>query len=318
MPRLKKINEVTAKAYASVSNLCVGFDALGFPVGVLFDEVTLKKRKDNQIIIQAIKIDKGELPFDIDKNTATVALKKFCEKAKIKEGFDVFIKKGIPLCSGLGGSAASIVAALTAINHFLVCPFSLEVLAKIAISAEAVSSGQMHADNVVPSLYGGLTLISSLAPLSIKRLPIPRLFVSLLLPDFEIPTELARKALSKNTPLEKAVQQSANMGLFISSLYENDLALLQKACVDKIIEKQRAHLLPGFYDIQKTAKEKGALACSFSGAGPCIFAFAKNENAALAIGQHMQKAIEKKGIAAKTFVTKMQNVSPLVTDEKND
>jgi homoserine kinase len=70
-------------------------------------------------------------------------------------GFEIELDKGIPLGSGLGGSAASCVAALVAANALLDAP----LIARCAVSARhGRRSGRQrrrHGDNVGPMLLGG-------------------------------------------------------------------------------------------------------------------------------------------------------------------
>ena len=116
-----EITTVTAQAPATLSNLAVGFDILGVAISTPCDSVTLHKRHDNNIIIQNIS-DNRKLTTDIQKNTASVALSSVLNTLKLNHGFDIIIKKGIPIGSGMGGSAASAVAALTALNGFFNTP----------------------------------------------------------------------------------------------------------------------------------------------------------------------------------------------------
>ncbi|RBL64490.1 homoserine kinase, partial [Xanthomonas oryzae pv. oryzae] len=73
-------------------------------------------------------------------------------------GFELEIDKGIALSSGMGGSAASCVAALVAANALLEAPLSRDQLYLHALDGEAVASGSRHGDNLGPMLLGGLVL----------------------------------------------------------------------------------------------------------------------------------------------------------------
>src|SRR5207237_82585 len=99
-----------------------------------------------------------------------------CRDLKLSAGFNLQIRKGIPLGSGMGGSAASAVAALTAFNAFLTEPLSMKQLAQYALYGEELASGHPHADNIVPALFGGLLLIHNLKPLHYVNLPIPKIY----------------------------------------------------------------------------------------------------------------------------------------------
>jgi homoserine kinase len=146
------IHSVRAFAPATCANVAVGFDILGFAFDSIGDEVILTRRKDNHIIIEAIQSDE-KLPLEIDKNTASLVIKKLLQELKIDAGFSIHIQKGIPLSSGMGGSAASAVAALTALNVFLEHPLSGHALANYALFGEELASGHKHADNIVHCIF---------------------------------------------------------------------------------------------------------------------------------------------------------------------
>ena len=105
-----KIDQITAFAPATVANVAVGFDILGFSMGVVGDRVTVTRTgAPGEITMDQITGVVTDLPKDPAKNTASVALKALCREARPPHGFRISIEKGIPLGSGMGGSAASAV-----------------------------------------------------------------------------------------------------------------------------------------------------------------------------------------------------------------
>ena len=303
------IHAVTAFAPATCANVAVGFDILGFALENIGDEVTLTRREDNKIIINSINhIDTSNserLPFEINKNTASLVIQKLCQDLKINAGFDINIKKNIPLSSGMGGSAASAVAALVAFNKFLTTPLSSHQLAHYALFGEELASGQAHADNIIPCIFGGLTLICSHDPIEIIQLPIPDIYCVLIHPHLQVSTKEARKILKPDVPLKDYVKQSANLAGFISALYMQDLLLLKKSLMDIIIEPQRAQFVPEFYKIKEAAIKSGALGMSLSGSGPSMFAFAENKNTAEKISKAMQDQLKKSNINSDVWISRI-------------
>lgn len=298
------VHSITAFAPATCANVAVGFDILGFALENIGDEVTLTRREDNQIIIEAIDSTEN-LPFAPEKNTASLVIQKICQNLNINTGFSIKIKKNIPLSSGMGGSAASAVAALTAFNAFLHTPLSLEKLAQYALLGEAFASGQAHADNIVPCIFGGLTLIRSHDPIEVIQLPIPDIYCVLVHPHLHVSTKQARKILKPEVLLSDYVKQSANLASFISSLYTYDLVLLQKSLSDILIEPQRAQFVPEFYKIKEAALHAGALGMSLSGSGPSMFAFADNKNTAENISKAMQDQLKKSNINSDVWISRI-------------
>ena len=114
----------TAFAPASVGNVGVGFDILGFSLDVLGDRVRASAHEGEGVTIGAITGVAGDLPRVAADNTAGRAVQALLEAARPGFGVDLQIEKGIPLGSGLGGSASSAVAAVVAANALLTQPFS--------------------------------------------------------------------------------------------------------------------------------------------------------------------------------------------------
>jgi len=211
--------------------------------------------------------------------------------------FSVTIEKGIPLSSGMGGSAASSVAAVMAANAFLSTPLTKSELLTFALLGEKAASGAIHADNIAPALFGGLTLIRSMDPVDVINIPPPPLYCVLIHPDIKVETKHARSVLAAQISLGQYTQQSAHLGAFVAGCFKQDLDLIKRSCKDFIIEDQRAHLIPGFYDVKKAALNTGAIACSISGAGPSIFALVTNETDGKMIKEAMIKAFKIHGIS---------------------
>jgi len=299
---LNSVNQVTAFAPATSANMIVGFDILGFALDAVGDEVTLIKRNDGQIVIDAIE-SKQELPLLSNKNTASIVIEKACADLGINCGFSLRIKKGIALGSGMGGSAASAVAALVAFSHFLQQPLSNEQLAYYALFGEELASGQKHADNVVPCIYGGVTLTRSIDPIDVIKLPAPDLQCIIVHPHLTVETKAARGILKPDITMKNFVAQTANLASFIAALYTNDMALLGRSLNDVVIEPQRAHLVNGFYSVKELAYDGGALACSFSGSGPTMFALSEKLADAKKIAAQMVTGFEKLGIKTDWWIS---------------
>lgn len=309
----KNLHSVTAFAPATCANVAVGFDILGFAIDAIGDYVTLTLRDDQQIIIEKIE-SKYELPMDPKKNVVTAVIQKACDDLQITQGFSIKLRKEIALSSGMGGSAASAVAAIVAFNQFLLKPLTPADLLRYALYGEEVACGHAHADNVVPCLMGGLTLTRNMNPIDVIQLPIPECFYVIVHPHLQVDTKSARAVIKPELPLKEYVQQSANLASFIVSLYENNLDLLQKSLADVLIEPRRASLVAGFYAVKAAALKAGALGVSFSGSGPSLFALAQTELQATDIGKAMQAAFANEKIASELYVNQInKNGARIIT-----
>lgn len=302
-PALKKnLQSATAFAPATCANVGVGFDILGFAFAGVGDEVTLTRRNDDRVIIEQIE-GNAAIPTVATQNVASVVVQALCRDLALTNGFSIAIKKGIPLGSGMGGSAASTVAALVALNTFLETPLTPHELIPYALLGEEVATGHQHYDNIVACLLGGFVLVYGTDPFAVVNLPVPDLHCVIVHPHFRLDTKDARNALSKTVSLKDYVRQSAHLAAFIASLYRNDYELLRQSLQDILIEPARAALIPGFYAVKLAALTAGALGAGLSGSGPSLFAFAANAVDAAAIAQAMSNAFIQQGLSSDHWIT---------------
>jgi homoserine kinase len=266
----------TAYAPGSIGNVGPGLDILGLAVAGAGDTVTVKRTDSAGVMI----LDPGhsELPTDPERHTAALAARQVARLAGASHpfGMELRVRKGLPLAGGQGGSAAS----------------------------ETVVAGR-HADNIAPSLLGGLVLIRSLEPVDVVSIPIPPdLWIVLAHPDQMLRTEEGRARLPKLIPRDVALKQAAHVAVLVAAFASNDLELMGRALVDYISEPARAPLLPGFVEAKAAALAAGALGCSISGSGPTAFAFAATRAAADCVAHAMRAAYQARDIRCRARVTR--------------
>ncbi|TVQ90443.1 MAG: homoserine kinase [Deltaproteobacteria bacterium] len=284
----------TAFAPASIGNVAVGFDILGLALEGLGDTVLARRIEEPTVRIAAI--EGCELPVDPARNTAGAAILALREARSLSFGIELSITKGIPLCSGMGGSAASAVAAVVAAEALLDQALSPAQRLALALAGEAVASGSAHADNVAPSLLGGLVLAVDRSTL--VRIPTPSGVQAVVIhPALAVDTLSARAGLREGVPLADMTRQTGLLGGFLAGCFLGDPALLRASLRDVLIEPQRQHLVPGLADVLHAAREAGALGGSISGAGPAVFAWAERARA-LEVRRAMIAAFAAHGIAA--------------------
>jgi homoserine kinase len=292
----------TAFAPASVGNVAIGFDILGFAVDALGDRVTAVRRDAPGVVIQGVSGVAGELPRDPRRNTAGRAVLAMADALQLDFGFEMQIDKGIALGSGLGGSAASAVAAVVAANALLDAPCSRLELLKFAMQGEKVASGSLHVDNIAASLFGGLVLTVGIDQPRVKQIPVPAGVRAIIVhPHMFLSTKQARALLKGSVELSDFVWQTANLAGFISGCYTDDLDMIRASFEDVVIEKQRQALIPGFVDVRRDALDAGALGCSISGAGPALFAWAQGPHAAAVLAA-MRVPFERLSIGVDAWV----------------
>src|SRR5882672_3164078 len=287
------MDAVTAFAPATVSNVACGFDVLGFALRAPGDEVTARLAPAG-VTIDDITGDHGRLPRDPAKNTASVAAQALLTVLGERRGVALTIRKGLPLSSGLGGSAASAVAAVFAVDGLFNARLPLETLMACAFEGERIGAGSAHGDNIGPAVYGGFVLVRVPNPPDVIRLPVPDGLTAVVVhPDLEIETARARELLGSTVPLADAIKQWANLGSLVDALHRGNLDQLARSLEDTIAEPRRAPLVPGLAIIKRAAVDAGALGCSLSGSGPSLFALCREATTAARVAEAMTNAVKQ-------------------------
>ncbi|MFW5692095.1 MAG: homoserine kinase [Chloroflexota bacterium] len=305
---------VEAFAPASMGNVGVGFDILGLAFCEPGDIVRVAHTPGGGVRIAAIEGDGGLLPCEPEKNTASVAVRAFLEMAGIRDGVTLTVRKGLPLGSGLGSSAASAVAAVVAANALFGEPMPREALLPACLEGEAIVSGY-HADNVGPSLLGGITLITGATADTILRLPVPDdLHLALVTPRMAVSTAAAREVLPATISLKSMVRQTGAVARLVDALYRGDVPALAAAMeADGVVEPARAHLMPLLDDARSAAKGAGALALVISGAGPTLCAVCDNAATVQQTVDVLQNLYDAAGIGAAGRATRVDTNGARIT-----
>ncbi len=286
---------------ASVGNVGVGFDILGHVIEGVGDTVHVRRIAAQEVRIADIRGATVDLPRDAPGNTAGAALISLLEAERPGFGFEIEIEKGIPLGSGMGGSAASCVAALVAANALLPRPLPREALYPHALVGEAVASGGRHGDNLGPMLLGGLVLSTAdrLVPI-----PVPADWHCVLVhPEAVLETRRARAALAGAYELKEFVAQSAHLALLLAGCQRGDAALVREGLDDVLVEPRRAPLIGGFDAAKGAALAAGAMGASISGAGPSVFAWFETRAQAEAAAPRIQAAFAAAGFDSQAWVS---------------
>ncbi|HUE97350.1 MAG TPA: homoserine kinase [Longimicrobiaceae bacterium] len=298
----RTIRVATAFAPATVGNVAVGFDLLGHAVVSVGDRITVR-RIDEPTVRVATDVDHG-LPLEAASNTAGAGLLRLIEERDLPFGFEVSIQKGIPLGSGMGGSAASAAGAIRAASRLL--PFDLPEadLLRYGMYGEEVATGSFHPDNLAPCLLGGLVLALDSDPLHVVRIPVPSsLYCVVVHPRLRLDTRDARRVLPDEICLEDHVEQSGKLAGVIAGCYSGDLDLIGRSLRDLIVEPRRAPLVAGFGEVKLAAMRSGALGCSLSGSGPSLFAWCAGAAAGALIRDRMIEAFAAAGVESRGWVS---------------
>jgi homoserine kinase len=276
-------------APASIGNLSVGFDALGLALApvdgsLLGDVVQLRSFTDPETegdwMLEVQGPFAAALPAAQEDNVVVACCRAY-QQAVAEKGMEirplhVLLDKRLPIGSGLGSSASSIVAALEALNrwhdHLLSSPELFRLMARM----EGGISGEVHLDNIAPCLYGGLRLCP---PGDYREYPLPwpaAWHTVVCWPGTRLVTREARAVLPEKVPRKLAVRFAAQFAEFVHALHMGNVKRAAECVTDLIAEPHRRKLLPGFDEAKTALRELGALAVGISGSGPTVFALVDN------------------------------------------
>jgi len=300
--------QAVAFAPATVANVAVGFDVLGFALEGVGDRVRvhLDDRLDSPVVVDEIGGGVDGVPSDAERNTAAVALRAMIDGLGLRQRFRLGLWKGIPLGSGMGGSAASAVGAVVAANELLDRPLERADLLRFALVGEAAASGAPHADNAAPCLFGGLTAVVDPAPPRIIDLPVPDGLVSVVVrPELRVDTREARAGLARDVPLERFVEQTMYLTGFLAGCFRGDVDLLGSSMRDLVAGPQRAERIVGFEAAREAAVRAGAIGFSVAGSGPSVFAWVRDGDDVGAVERAIVAAFEREKIPARSWASRL-------------
>lgn len=287
-----KKGALTVYAPASSGNLSVGFDALGLALepidgSLLGDCVSIMHGRPADWMLCMDGPFAHALPEDQEQNIVITSCRRFEQAARVA-GADVYplnmtLDKRLPVGSGLGSSASSIVATLVALNQFFGRPLDRPRLLQLMAEMEGSISGEIHLDNIAPCLLGGLRLCM---PNDARQygLPWPGHWQSVVAwPGTRLETKAARGVLPVGYERKKVVAHGAQFALFVHQLYQGEAGGAANCLVDLLAEPFRKSLLPGFDQARLELKQMGALAMGISGSGPTIFCITDDSHVAEAV-----------------------------------
>ena len=286
-------------APASTGNFSVGFDLLGAafaPVnGELLGDELVIEGEAAELTLRLSGRYVHQLPGDVTDNLVVSCFYAFEKKlGKPLPRLSLHLKKHLPVGSGLGSSACSIVVACYAFNDYFGKPLSDYELLQLTAECEGGVSGAVHYDNVAPSLVGGLLLMLPESPLLYRPLPwFPHWKVVLCYPGTVLSTKAAREVLPKELSLKHGIQFAGNLARFVSALYAKDETEAFASLQDLVAEPARLPLIPELSAIRAALMAEGIGHVGISGAGPTLFAVCQNDEQAEFAAAYLRQHYEK-------------------------
>jgi homoserine kinase len=283
-------------APASCGNFAVGFDLLGAAIApingkLLGDVVAIDNSDTGQDEFECKGPYADKLPNSKEGNLAFQCLLHFRQfVAREMPPCKLLLHKNLPVGSGLGSSACSVVAAFTALNYFAKTALSQYQLLELMADFEEKVSGGRHYDNIAPSYLGGLQLSGDLLPN--KSLAIPTdedWHLVVAYPGFALNTAKARSVLPQQVPLKKTIDYGQRLSGFtalcFAGQFEQALCLMK----DELAEPYRDDLITGFKTAKEALNSIGVKIIAISGAGPTLLALTQSKKQATAVNEWLEK-----------------------------
>ena len=260
------MKRVTIRVPATTANLGPGFDAFGCALN-LYTDVTFEETDAGLEITGCDEEYTG--PDNMAYTSYCAVLASLSEEIR---GVKIHIESQIPICRGLGSSAALLVAGAMGANVLRGNKLSTQGLLNITNAMEG------HPDNLAPAFYGGLTasMVDNGLPVTVNFPLHPDWEFLALIPDFDLPTPLARSVLPKEINRADAIYNIAHGAMVLKALELGDEKLLRNAMQDRIHQNYRRSLITDYDQIEALVRTTGAAFC-LSGAGPTLLCITLDE-----------------------------------------
>lgn len=250
---------------ATTANLGCGFDVLGMALD-LYYTVHVRPIKENKYIIRNRGEGEHYLPED-DRNLFFKTVKKVSKMKNFPEqGLEVEAFNQIPVCRGLGSSAACIAAAIVTVNELNGRVLSIQDMIHFATQIEG------HPDNVIPAMVGGLTVaMKNNQEILYQKFPFfDNIHLVACIPEYSLSTEEMRKILPSEYSREDVIFNLSRIAYLMGSICRQDREGFFAALDDAIHQPFRGQKIPGFFEIRKYLHEKGKGEAVISGSGSTI------------------------------------------------
>ncbi len=259
------MNKVTIRVPATTANLGPGFDAFGCALN-LYTDVTFEETDFGLEITGCPEEFTG--PDNLVYVSYCAALNTMSEEVR---GVKIHIESQIPICRGLGSSAALLVAGAMGANVLRGNKLSTQGLLNITNAMEG------HPDNLAPAFYGGLTasMVDNGLPVTVNFPLHPDWEFLALVPDFTLSTPKARAVLPKEVSRDDAIYNISHGAMVLKALELGDEKLLRTAMQDKLHQNYRRSLIQDYDQIEALVRTTGAAFCLSDG-GPTLLCITRN------------------------------------------
>lgn len=284
---------------ATTANIGSGFDTLGLALG-LYNEAYFTPEANLSLFESSFDVQ-GEGVREIKtgaNNMILKAMQAVGEKVgKAIPGGRFRLINNIPLDRGMGSSSAALVAGAFLANQFLGNVLNRHDILAIVTKIEG------HPDNVAPAIFGGFCIsLMKKDTVYLERIEAPSLWkAAVVIPDFKLKTEEARKILPDTYSRREVVQNIGAVSFLLTSIMLQRGELLRLGMADCIHVPYRLTLIPGAEEAIENAEKRGCYGATISGSGPTMIAFSSVEKA-YEIGNSMMAGFKLHDIASRFMV----------------
>lgn len=267
---MEKNKKMVLRVPATSANIGPGFDSLGMALNI-YTEVSFE--------YSGIATDNNPDNIDLEfcgceakyANRDNLVYTSFVRAIRHINGvfpkkLKIGIKSEIPVCRGLGSSAACIVAAVKAAYELSGKTYSNKEVLQMCNIIEG------HPDNVSPALLGGFTAsLQKDGEVFTSNIPVSKdLRFFAFVPEFNLSTEYSRSVLPTAVDFKDAVYNVSHVALMIAAFVNNEFDLLKTAISDRLHQKYRSEIIDEYEAVTKICEEMSATASFLSGAGPTM------------------------------------------------
>ncbi|MGI2173184.1 homoserine kinase [Shewanella ulleungensis] len=267
---------LTVYAPASMGNVGVGFDLLGAALapidGSLLGDRVMISAADAGVNFSQTGEWAHKLPPEGKDNIVYQCAAFFLNKLQRQDGVAICLEKNLPVGSGLGSSASSVVAALYALNEHFGNPFDEQALLGLMGEFEGKISGSVHYDNVAPCYLGGMQLMLNSSTKACAAIPsFDNWYWVIAYPGISLSTAKMRELLPAQYDKSVAIDFGRYLSAFVHASYQQDAPLAIEMLKDVLAEPYRAAAIPGYTDARDALANLGMLTTGISGSGPTLF-----------------------------------------------
>jgi homoserine kinase len=283
---------VVVRAPATSANLGSGFDVFGVALDRPADILRVERAEETTIEMSGA--GSQYIPEDPAKNTAGVVATELDAPARIE------IDKGVRPSSGLGSSAASAAGAAVALDALYDRGLSEAELVRVAAEGEAAVSGEAHADNVAPAVFGGFTIVTENGITAVDT----ALPIVVCLPEIVVSTRNAREVIPESVDLDAVVATVGSAATLTAGMFRRNPELVGRGLQNGVVTPARADLIDGYDAVCGAAEDAGATGVTVSGAGPAVLAVCRR-GTRTRVASAMIDAFEAEGIDARAYQTRV-------------